>query len=84
MFHTPVDSVCFIMDKSFYHMEHDDTERKDLFQVMETFSKVSDGKMVGPVFKTMKRLFLHGLRVDLFSEKTHFFFIFFQKKGLPP
>ena len=32
-------------------MEHDDLERKDLFQVMETFSKVThvDGKRVGLV-----------------------------------
>jgi hypothetical protein len=44
------------MDKTFYHMQHDNVERKDLFQVMEAFSKVkdTDGKMVGPAFKTKK------------------------------
>jgi hypothetical protein len=37
-------------------MQHDDVARKDLFQVMEAFSKVkdADGQMVGPTFKTMK------------------------------
>ena len=32
-------------------MQHDDAERKDLFQVMEAFSKVkdADGKMVGMI-----------------------------------
>ena len=60
VFHTPVHSACFIMDKTFYHMGHDDTVRKDLFQVMEAFSKVQDvdGKMVGPTFKTMKSEFV--------------------------
>ncbi len=60
MFHSTVYSVSFIMDKAFCHMEHDDTTRKDLFRVMETFSKVkdSDGKMVGPSFKTMKSEFV--------------------------
>jgi hypothetical protein len=40
------------MDKAFCHMQHDDVSRKDLFQVMEAFSKVkdADGKMVGPAF----------------------------------
>ena len=41
-------------------MQHDDAARKDLFQVMEAFSKVkdADGKMVGPAFKTMKSEFV--------------------------
>ncbi len=41
-------------------MEHDDTARTDLFQVIETFSKVkdADGKMVGPAFKTIKSEFV--------------------------
>jgi hypothetical protein len=48
------------MDKAFCHMEHDDVVRKDLFQVMEAFSKLkdADGKMVGPAFKTMKSEFV--------------------------
>jgi hypothetical protein len=48
------------MDKAFCRMQHDDAVRKDLFQVMEAFSKVkdSDGKKVGPVFKTMKSEFV--------------------------
>ena len=48
------------MDKAFCLMEHDDAVRKDLFQVMEAFSKVkdADGKMVGPAFKTMKSEFV--------------------------
>jgi hypothetical protein len=48
------------MEKAFCHMQHDDTVRKDLFQVMEAFSKVkdTDGKMVGPSFKTMKSVFV--------------------------
>jgi hypothetical protein len=48
------------MDKAFCHMQHDDVVRKDLFQVMEAFSKVkdSDDKMVGPVVKTMKSEFV--------------------------
>ena len=51
VFHTPVHSACFIMDKAFCHMQHDDAARKDLFQVMEAFSKVkdADGKMVGMI-----------------------------------
>ena len=58
-FHAPVHS-CFIMDKAFCRMEHDDAARKDLFQVMEAFSKAkdADGKMVGPAFKTMKSEFV--------------------------
>ena len=41
-------------------MQHDDVARKDLFQVMEAFSKIkdADGKMVGPAFKTMKSEFV--------------------------
>ena len=41
-------------------MEHDDVVRKDLFQFMETFSKVTDadGKRVGPAFKNMKSEFV--------------------------
>ncbi len=31
--------VCFIMDKTFCRVEHDDEERKDLFQFMQAFSK---------------------------------------------
>ena len=60
VFHDPVHSVSFIMDKAFCHMEHDDAARKDLFQVMEAFSKVKDanGKIVGPAFKTMKSEFV--------------------------
>ena len=48
------------MDKAFCRMEHDDAARKDLFQVIEAFSKVkdADGKMVGPAFKTMKSEFV--------------------------
>jgi len=59
-FHAPVHSACFIMDKAFCRMQHDDAARKDLFQVMEAFSKVkdADGKMVGPAFKTMKSEFV--------------------------
>jgi hypothetical protein len=30
------------MDKSFCVIQHDDVSRKDLFQVMEAFSKVKD------------------------------------------
>ena len=29
VFHAPVHSVCFIMDKAFCRMEHDDVTRKD-------------------------------------------------------
>jgi hypothetical protein len=36
-FHVPVHSACFIMDKAFCHMEHDDETKQDLFQVMEAF-----------------------------------------------
>ena len=48
------------MDKAFCRMQHDDAARKDLFQVMEAFSKVkdADGKMVGPPFKTMNSEFV--------------------------
>jgi hypothetical protein len=47
VFHAPVHSDCVIMDKASCHMQHDDAARKDLFQVMEAFSKVkdADGKM---------------------------------------
>ena len=50
----------WVMDKAFCRMQHDDVARKDLFQVMEAFSKVkdADGKMVGPAFKTMKSEFV--------------------------
>ncbi len=60
VFHGPVYSSCFIMDKAFCLMQHDDVTTKDLFQVMETFPKVkdTDGKMVGPAFKTMKSEFV--------------------------
>jgi hypothetical protein len=37
VFHVPVNSASFIMDKAFWHMQHDDVVRKDLFQVMEVF-----------------------------------------------
>ncbi len=30
VFHTPVHSSCFIMDKAFCHMKHDDVTRKNL------------------------------------------------------
>ncbi len=48
VFHAPVHSTCFIMDNIFCHMQHDDAARKDIFLVMEAFSKVkdADGKMV--------------------------------------
>ncbi len=77
--HAPVHSSCFIMDKAFCLMQHDDTVRKDLFQVMETFSKVkdSDGQMVGPAFKTMKSEFvtwqeaISAKKYDLHDEKQH-------------
>ncbi len=53
------------MDKAFYHMQHDDAARKDLFQVMKAFSKVkdADGQMVGPAFKTMKSEFVAFLEL---------------------
>ena len=51
--------------------------RKDLFQVMEAFSKVkdADGKIVGPAFKNMKSEFvawqeaISTKRYDLHNEK---------------
>jgi hypothetical protein len=60
-------------------MQHDDAARKDLFQVMETFSKIkdADGKMVGPAFKTIKSEFvvgqeaISGKKYDLDDEKQH-------------
>jgi hypothetical protein len=65
------------MDKAFCRIQHDDVVRKDLFQVMEVFSKVkdADGKMVGPVFKTMKSEFvawqeaISAKKYDLHDEK---------------
>jgi len=65
------------MDKAFCRMQHDDAARKDLFQVMEAFSKVkdADGKMVGPAFKTMKSEFvawqeaISAKKYDLHDEK---------------
>jgi hypothetical protein len=79
VFHTPVHSACFIMDKAFCHMQHDDVVRKDLFQVMEVFSKVkhADGKMAGPTFKTMKSEFvacqetISAKKYDLHDENHH-------------
>ena len=67
------------MDKSFCLMQHDDVTRKDLFQVMEAFSKIkdADGKMVGPAFKTMKSEFvtwqesISAKKYDLHDEKQH-------------
>ena len=67
------------MDKAFCRMQHDDAARKDLFQVMEAFSKVkdADGKMVGPAFKTMKSEFvawqeaISAKKYDLHDEKQH-------------
>ena len=67
------------MDKAFCHKQHDDAARKDLFQVMEAFSKVkdADGKMVGPAFKTMKSEFvvwqetISAKKYDLHDEKHH-------------
>ena len=60
-------------------MEHDDVTRMDLFQVMEAFSKVTDtdGKRIGPTFKTMKSEFVPWQEVirekkyDLHAEKKH-------------
>jgi hypothetical protein len=60
-------------------MQHDDEARKDLFQVMEAFSKEkdADGKMVGPVFKIMKSEFvalqeaISAKKYDLHDEKQH-------------
>ena len=60
-------------------MEHDDVVRKDLFQVLESFSKVTDadGKRVGPVFKTMNSEFvdwqeaIRAKKYDLYDEKQH-------------
>jgi hypothetical protein len=58
-FHTPVHSTYFIMDKTFYHMEHDDTVRKDIFKVMDPFFKEdANGKRVDPTFKNMKGEFV--------------------------
>jgi hypothetical protein len=67
------------MDKAFCRMQHDDAARKDLFQVMEAFSKVkdADGQMVGPAFKTMKSEFvawqeaISAKKYDLHDEKQH-------------
>ncbi len=72
-------SACFIMDKAFCRMQHDDVARKDLFQVMEAFSKVkdADGQMFGPAFKTMKSEFvawqeaISAKKYDLHDEKQH-------------
>jgi hypothetical protein len=57
--HAPVHSLLH-HGQSILPMEHDDAARKDLFQVIEAFSKVkdADGKMVGPAFKTMKSEFV--------------------------
>ena len=60
-------------------MQHDDVVRKDLFQVMEVFSKVkvTDGKMVGPAFKTIKTELvawqeaIRAKKYDLNDEKQH-------------
>ncbi len=60
-------------------MQHDDTAKKDLFQVMKAFYKVkdADGKMVGPAFKTMKSEFvawqetISAKKYDLNDEKQH-------------
>ncbi len=57
-------------------MQHDDVARKDLFQVMEAFSKVKDavGQMAGPAFKTMKSEFvtwqeaISAKKYDLYDE----------------
>jgi hypothetical protein len=60
-------------------MQYDDAARKDLFQVMEAFSKVKhvDGKMVGPTFKTMESEFvlwketISAKKYDLHDEKQY-------------
>ncbi len=78
--HAPVHSDCFIMDKTFCHMQHDDVSRKDLFQVMEAFSKVidadgqmADGQMVSYFFPK---------KMDYFFPKKMDFLFFSQKNGL--
>jgi hypothetical protein len=52
-FHVPVHNDCFIIDKAFCRMEHDKAARKDL--LIEAFSEVKDGKMVGPTVHLISR-----------------------------
>jgi hypothetical protein len=63
------------MDKEFCRMQHDDAARKDLFQVMEAFSKVkdADGQMVGPAFKT-KQSWVKTFMQDVMDEKGQVLF----------
>ena len=39
-FHCPVHSVCFLMRKAFYHMEHDSAVKLELIQVIKDFCTV--------------------------------------------
>ncbi len=61
------------MDKVFCLMEHDDTSRKDLFQVIKTFSKVKDGdgKIVGPVNLCHDKRQSVRKMYDLYDEKQN-------------
>ena len=55
-FHTSVHSACFLMDKTFCHMEHDSTAKLELIQVIKDFCTVetTDGTKVGRDWKVVK------------------------------
>ena len=68
-FHAPVHSVCFLMDKAFCHMEHDERAKVELLQVMKDFCSVetADGTKVGRDWKSCE-VRMGGLARDHRSE----------------
>ena len=61
VFHAPIHSSAFAMDKRFCRREMDEGIKKDLWSVMEDFSKAPGGKD----FRKMKAL--HAMFVDGFT-----------------
>ena len=55
-FHAPVHSAYFVMDKTFWLMEHDSVPKLELIQVIKDFCTVetADGTKVGRDWKVVK------------------------------
>jgi hypothetical protein len=63
VFHAPIHSAVFAMDKHFCRREMDEGIKKNIWSVMEDFSKTPGGKD----FRKMKAL--HAMFVDGFTRK---------------
>jgi hypothetical protein len=63
-FHAPVHSACFLMDKTFCHMEHDSAAKLELIQVIKDFCTVetADGTKIGRDRKVVKSVTEHSMQ----------------------